>query len=83
MWVAFGIVAVSIKSTAWTAAVLGVFQQSRGLALGLTLSGTAVAQIVVRLSDVLPSGEVLRVSYQVLNLTHRNSHSNPNNFQKN
>lgn len=47
MWVAFGIVAVSIKSTAWTAAVLGVFQQSRGLALGLTLSGTAVAQIVV------------------------------------
>lgn len=47
LWVAFGIVAVSIKSTAWTAAVLGVFQQSRGLALGLTLSGTAVAQIVV------------------------------------
>src|SRR5688572_29758095 len=47
MWVAFGIVAVSIKSTAWTAAVLGVFQHSRGLALGLTLSGTAVAQIVV------------------------------------
>ena len=47
MWVAFGIVAVSIKSTAWTAAVLGVFKQSRGLALGLTLSGTAVAQIIV------------------------------------
>lgn len=47
LWVAFGIVAVSIKSTAWTAAVLGVFRQSRGLALGLTLSGTAVAQIVV------------------------------------
>ncbi|MET0366489.1 MAG: MFS transporter, partial [Sphingobium sp.] len=34
-------------STAWTAGVLGVFQQSRGLALGLTLSGTAVAQIIV------------------------------------
>lgn len=47
MWVVFGIVAVSIKSTAWTAAVLGIFQQSRGLALGLTLSGTAVAQIIV------------------------------------
>lgn len=47
LWAIFGIVAVSIKSTSWTAAVLGVFQQSRGLALGLTLSGTAVAQIVV------------------------------------
>jgi MFS family permease len=47
LWVIFGLVAVSIKSTAWTAAVLGVFQHSRGLALGLTLSGTAVAQIIV------------------------------------
>lgn len=47
LWVVFGIVAVSIKSTAWTAAVLGVFDRSRGLALGLTLSGTAVAQIIV------------------------------------
>lgn len=47
LWLVFGFVAVSIKSTSWTAAVLGVFQQSRGLALGLTLSGTAVSQIVV------------------------------------
>ncbi|EJU13643.1 nitrate/nitrite transporter [Sphingomonas sp. LH128] len=47
LWLVFGLVAVSIKSTSWTAAVLGVFQQSRGLALGLTLSGTAVSQIVV------------------------------------
>jgi predicted MFS family arabinose efflux permease len=47
LWVIFGTVAVSIKSTAWTAAVLGVFDRSRGLALGLTLSGTAVAQIIV------------------------------------
>ncbi|HEX7873742.1 MAG TPA: MFS transporter [Sphingobium sp.] len=47
LWLLFGIMAVTIKSTAWTAGVLGVFQQSRGLALGLTLSGTAVAQMVV------------------------------------
>lgn len=47
LWVVFGIVAVSIKSTAWTAAVLGVFHKSSGLALGLTLSGTAVSQIVL------------------------------------
>lgn len=44
----------------------------------LDLSSDApVAQIAVRLSDVLPSGEVLRVSYQVLNLTHRNGHATP------
>lgn len=47
LWLVFGVVAVSIKSTAWTAAVVGVFSRSRGLALGLTLAGTAVAQMVV------------------------------------
>lgn len=47
LWVFFGFVAVSIKSTAWTAAVLNVFERSRGLALGMTLAGTAVAQAVV------------------------------------
>ena len=47
LWAMFGIVSVSIKSTAWTAAVLGVFERSRGLALGLTLSGTALAQAAV------------------------------------
>ena len=46
-WAVFGAVAVSIKSTAWTAAVVGVFQRARGLALGLTLAGTAVAAMVV------------------------------------
>lgn len=47
LWFVFGLVAVSIKSTAWTAAVVGVFKQSRGLALGLTLAGTAVTAIIV------------------------------------
>ena len=32
---------------------------------------------MVRLCDVLPSGEVLRISYQVLNLTHRDGHEFP------
>lgn len=46
--------------------------------LDLTLtSDYPVAQIVVRLCDILPSGEVLRVSYQVLNLTHRDWHETP------
>jgi hypothetical protein len=38
---------------------------------------TPVAQLAVRLSDVAPDGEVTRVSYQVLNLTHRASHEHP------
>lgn len=58
LWVLFGLVAVSIKSTVWTTAVVGVFQKSRGLALGLTLSGTAVAQ-----SAVPPLGNFLITEY--------------------
>lgn len=47
LWLIFGMFSSTIKSTAWTTAVVGVFQRSRGLALGLTLAGTAVAQTVV------------------------------------
>jgi hypothetical protein len=36
-----------------------------------------VANVVVRLCDVHPSGESLRVSYGALNLTHRNGHEKP------
>ncbi len=47
LWFAFGFVSVTIKSTPWTTAVVGVFNTSRGLALGLTLAGTAVAGAMV------------------------------------
>lgn len=36
-----------------------------------------VAQLSLRLSDIAPDGSVTRVSYQVLNLTHRDSHEKP------
>ncbi len=36
-----------------------------------------VAQVIVRLNDVFPDGTSARVSYGVLNLTHRDSHENP------
>src|SRR4029077_9820323 len=36
-----------------------------------------MANLVVRLCDVHPSGESLRVSYGVLNLTHRERHGRP------
>ena len=40
-------------------------------------SDRPIANLVVRLCDVHPSGESLRVSYGVLNLTHRESHETP------
>ena len=44
----------------------------------LTLSSNApVAQIAVRLNDVHPDGKVSRITYGVLNLTHRNSSETP------
>ena len=44
----------------------------------LTLSSDRpVAMIAVRLSDVLPDGQATRVTYGLLNLTHRESHERP------
>ncbi|HEX4571658.1 MAG TPA: CocE/NonD family hydrolase, partial [Dongiaceae bacterium] len=40
-------------------------------------SDRPIANLVVRLCDVHPSGESLRVSYGVLNLAHRDSHEKP------
>jgi hypothetical protein len=40
-------------------------------------SDRPIANLVVRLCDVHPSGESLRVSYGVLNLTHREGHELP------
>jgi predicted acyl esterase len=40
-------------------------------------SDRTIANLVVRLCDVHPSGESLRVSYGVLNLTHRDGHEYP------
>jgi uncharacterized protein len=40
-------------------------------------SDQPVAQIVARLNDVAPDGQVTRVTYGVLNLTHREGHGEP------
>ena len=40
-------------------------------------SDRPIANLVVRLCDVYPSGKSLRVSYGVLNLTHREGHEQP------
>jgi putative CocE/NonD family hydrolase len=40
-------------------------------------SDEPIANLAVRLCDVHPSGESLRISYSVLNLTHRDGHETP------
>ena len=47
LWVAYAFVSLSVKSTVWTAVVSGTFDAARSLALGLTLTGAALAQIIV------------------------------------
>lgn len=47
LWLFFGIASACIKSTVWTVAVLGVFDKSKGLALALVMSGTALSQVLV------------------------------------
>jgi predicted MFS family arabinose efflux permease len=43
LWLAYAVISSTVKSTVWTAAVAGMFSAGRGLAIGLTLSGTALA----------------------------------------
>ena len=47
IWFLYALTSLPVKSTTWTTAIAGVFTRSRGLALGVVISGTAIAQIVV------------------------------------
>lgn len=47
LWVVYAFISIAVKTTVWTAAVAGVFDAGRGLALGITLAGTAVTQTVL------------------------------------
>lgn len=47
IWFLYALTSLAVKSTVWTTAVAGVFTASRGLALGVVLSGTALSQIIV------------------------------------
>jgi predicted MFS family arabinose efflux permease len=44
IWTVYAVAALATKSTVWTAGVASTFDAGRGLALGLTLSGSAFAQ---------------------------------------
>lgn len=46
IWMLYGVAALATKSTVWTAAANSTFVAGRGLALGLVLSGAALAQAI-------------------------------------
>lgn len=45
LWAIYAVLSVGINSTVWAAAISSVFSAGRGMALGLTLSGAALAQV--------------------------------------
>ncbi|MCB2076046.1 MAG: MFS transporter [Novosphingobium sp.] len=47
MWAVYAIVSLSVKATIWTAAVAGVFEKARGLALAITLAGATAAHAIM------------------------------------
>ena len=46
MWLIYGFISLSIKSTVWSTTVAAAFEKARGMALGVMLCGTAFAQMI-------------------------------------
>lgn len=69
LWLAWGLVALLVQSTLWSTAIASVFTTGRGLALGVTMSGTALAQVVAPpLANYLIEAFGWRTAYLVLGL---------------
>lgn len=47
LWGIYAVITLSVKTTIWTAAVAGVFDKSRGLALAITLAGATAAHAIM------------------------------------
>lgn len=47
LWAFYAVISISVKTTVWTAAIAHHFSAARGMALAVTLSGTAAAQAIV------------------------------------
>lgn len=69
-WLAWAFIAltdVMIKTTVWTTAVVGLFERTRGLAIGVALSGTGIATTCLPyLATVLQESFGWRGTYAVL-----------------
>jgi predicted MFS family arabinose efflux permease len=47
LWAFYAVISIAVKTTVWTAAIAHHFVAARGMALALTLSGTAASQAIV------------------------------------
>jgi len=47
IWGIYALISITVKTTVWTAPVANTFTVARGLALGITLCGTAVSQTLL------------------------------------
>jgi len=69
IWIVYSVAALATKSTTWTAAINSIFEEGRGLALGLTLAGSMMAQVIVPpLADYLITSVGWRNAYVWLGL---------------
>ena len=69
LWFLFGLASMTVHATTWTTAVASVFKANRGLALGMTLAGSALASaIVAPLTNFLIDGFGWRGAYIWLGL---------------
>lgn len=69
VWIVYSIVALGVKGTVWTAAISSVFSAGRGLALAVTLSGSAIAMTLVPvIAQWLIDNQGWRIAYIWLGL---------------
>lgn len=67
MWGVYAVISITVKTTVWTAAVVGVFSAAQGLALGLVLCGMAAAQTILPLlANFLIEAHGWRNAYLIL-----------------
>ncbi|HLZ74202.1 MFS transporter [Phenylobacterium sp.] len=66
-WTLMALTDVLIKTTVWTTAVVGLFERTRGLAIGVALSGTGIATTCLPyLATVLQESFGWRGTYAIL-----------------
>ena len=69
LWFGIAVTALGVKSTVWGAAISSLFTTSRGLALALVLSGSAIAQSLAPLAaNWLIADKGWRAAYQWIGL---------------
>jgi predicted MFS family arabinose efflux permease len=69
LWGVYAVISISVKTTVWTAAIAHHFSAARGMALAVTLSGTAAAQAIAPpLATWLIQDYGWRIAYVALGL---------------